>query len=392
VALTIDNSAGEEIHDGSNIIVEIDHAAWVAAGQSEADGSDVRIVHAGPPLAGSSSPDFTEVARASEPGWSSLPTWDSADTHVFFSTLHAIPAGDINTEYWIYYNPATTPSTQAPIAQLRNDAVRNDWTRDSTGNLIGLNCGRLVPVNYDTGIPMPVVELIPPDQERFWNPMPFRFAPYSIQLRPVGLTEYEVHIHDQMWAIDDGAWRARLTVTGSDDTVLHDLTYGSYHNGSNCFFNDRCSPGSCCGDHIETIQINDPDGFCVTMESRGMIASARAFGCEPHVTLSDLVVSGDDPYTRNGYYDRGFSGGESPFPPGAICSTDDDCDQSTGEVSFVEGYLDTWAGASCVTPEGPAAAIETSSWCRAHSTPEANTHCYEMDSNLVGVTATTCQY
>jgi len=182
---------------------------------------------------------------------------------------------------------------------------------------------------------------------------------------------------------DDNAY-AQLTVTGSDGAVLHDLTYGNYSDGLSdvgvgCFNGD-------CGYSVETIRIDDPDGFCVTIESRSIIASARVFGCQPpDVTWSDLISNNG--VTINGWYQRGGDG-EPDGDPGSACTSDDDCNQSTGVVSqptdnSPTGGPSSWDGACCVGDPG---------WCRAHSSPGTSTHCYEMDSSFNGVTATTCQY
>jgi hypothetical protein len=406
VALTIDNSAsGADLHDGSNILVEIDHAAWVAAGQSQEYGSDVRIVHS-VPLAGSSTPDFTEVERGTHFFLSK--GWNLSDTTLFFSTLHAIPAGGINNEYWIYYNAAATPSTTVTDPPFYYDAIRNDWARDSNGNLIGLRCNRLVnssnqstgiyidPIDH-TGDDIPDADILVPEQDVALRFRPFNWAPYSIQLRQTGTYDYEVYVHDNMWAIDDDSY-ATITITDSVGTVLHTLNYGSYANGGGWCFFDQCllSEGaSCCGDHVETIQIDEPNGFSVTIESRGILASARSFGCQTYATWSELMIPHptrpeDGIALTNGYYNRGDLALEDE--PGEVCTVDGDCVQSTGVVSFGEhNSLSTWAGSSCVIPEGPAAEMEPT-WCRAHSPPGANTFHYEMDSSFHGVTATTCQY
>jgi hypothetical protein len=194
-------------------------------------------------------------------------------------------------------------------------------------------------------------------------------------LRQTGTYDYEVHVHDQMWVTDDDSY-ARLIVTDSGGAVLHDLTYHSYSNRPYACFNGDC------GEHVETIDINEPNGFTVTIESRSIVASARSYGCQTYATWSDLLnIYG---VTENGWYQKGsdIAAGD----PGSSCTTDDDCNQSTGVAAQpTPGGPSSWDGASCVTE------IE-SGWCRAHSTPGTETVDYEMDSSWAGVTATTCQY
>ncbi len=123
-------STGTVSPAGYSIPVTFDHAAMVAAGMSNADGSDVRVVF-----------DGTELDRILDPDSS----WNQPDTTIWFSTVNQLDL-DSSDVYHLYFgNPDAGPPPEDPALVFLFfdgfDAAQldpNDWTvENGTAELNG---------------------------------------------------------------------------------------------------------------------------------------------------------------------------------------------------------------------------------------------------------------
>ncbi|MCZ6551327.1 MAG: right-handed parallel beta-helix repeat-containing protein, partial [candidate division NC10 bacterium] len=101
-----------------SVSVTFDHAALVSAGNSQADGDDVRLLH----WNGST---WTELDRALDP----LSSWNDASTQVWFSVVDAIGASGSDDNYYLYYG--NTGAT-GPPADWANVFMIGDNFDDGT--------------------------------------------------------------------------------------------------------------------------------------------------------------------------------------------------------------------------------------------------------------------
>jgi hypothetical protein len=103
----VELQATDAVAVGYSVKLVFDHAKLVAAGQSRADGQDVRVVRR-------QADTWTEVARVLDPESS----WGSTTTTLWFKLQEALAAGSQNSAYYLHYGNANAGPPMADEAQV----------------------------------------------------------------------------------------------------------------------------------------------------------------------------------------------------------------------------------------------------------------------------------
>lgn len=135
-------SAQDATPTGYSLSISLPHQTWVTAGQSLANGDDVRVVRW-------DGTTWTEIDRILDPHT----TWNTNNTKIWFETQTAINASTADDSYWVYYGNS---AAGAPPANANNVFLLYDdfnggvldtskwwtWSRDNIS--IGVSGGQLV--------------------------------------------------------------------------------------------------------------------------------------------------------------------------------------------------------------------------------------------------------
>ena len=123
------------IASGYPVRLELDHAALVGAGDSQADGDDIRIVYWNGSIQ-------TEVARALFNNNLTASTWNQSNTAILFKTQAAIAGSGSDAGYYMYYGnsgasgpPTGTLSSRYFIAESLSETQTSSATYATKASL-----------------------------------------------------------------------------------------------------------------------------------------------------------------------------------------------------------------------------------------------------------------
>lgn len=119
------NVGGQALPTGYSVRVDLPHATWVGAGDTQNDGDDVRIVYW-------DGDTFIELDRTNSTAW------NSGTTRLYFKTQAAIPASGTDNNYYVYYdNGGYASGNVADVAAPPNDPGQIYlWHDDFSANTI----------------------------------------------------------------------------------------------------------------------------------------------------------------------------------------------------------------------------------------------------------------
>ncbi|MFW9893511.1 MAG: DUF2341 domain-containing protein, partial [Candidatus Thorarchaeota archaeon] len=212
-------SGSELVPAGYSTSVTINHAALVAAGKSQIDGDDIRIVY----WNGLSLVELDRILDFDS-------SWNSATTKIWFRIQTDIPAYSSDDQYFIYYgNPTITnpPNDHANVFQFYDGFESGDlsaWNgsyTDTGDTLIVLNTP-LIPVHSGSYAVRGSVDNVAAAQAMVWKDFSDKsnlFARVHFYL-PAGFSTTD-HVTIMQFIDTSTGWQNQLSVTIRDDMTLY---------------------------------------------------------------------------------------------------------------------------------------------------------------------------
>ncbi|MFW9796231.1 MAG: DUF2341 domain-containing protein [Candidatus Thorarchaeota archaeon] len=212
-------SGSELVPAGYTTSVTIDHASLVAAGKSQIDGDDLRIMYW-------NGLSLTELDRILDFDSS----WNSATAKIWFRIQTDIPAYSSDDQYFIYYgNPTVTnpPNDYTNVFQFYDGFESGDLSAwdgsytDTGDTLIVLNTP-LIPVHSGTYAVRGDVDDVAAAQAMVWKDFSDKsnlFARVHFYL-PAGFSTSD-HVTIMQYVDTSAVWQNQLSVTIRDDMTLY---------------------------------------------------------------------------------------------------------------------------------------------------------------------------